>query len=145
MNQSLPDGVYIFGHTHIQWNAQFGDKFFINPGSCGMPLDGVKGAPYTLLVIENNKVHITERRVAYDIEGLINRYRNSSLYEVANIWSNLIIGELSTSFETVIFFLQFADEYANNINDPIRPFSCKTWTESYKTWCTLGISRTSAL
>ena len=132
MNQSLPDGVYIFGHTHVQWYAQLRNKFYINPGSCGVPLDGVRGAPYTLLFIENNKVHITERRVAYDIEGLINRFRNSSLYEAANIWSNLIISQLSTSFATVDFFLQFVNEYANNINDPIRPYSCKIWTEAYK-------------
>ncbi|MHB1485779.1 MAG: metallophosphoesterase family protein [Saccharofermentanales bacterium] len=134
INQSLSDGVYIFGHTHVQWNAQFGNKIYINPGSCGVPLDGEEGAPYTLLFIENDKVLITERRVAYDIEGLINRYKNSSLYEAANIWGNLIINEMLTSFETITFFLQFVNDYANSINDPIRPFSCKTWTEAYRTW-----------
>ena len=131
---SLADGVYIWGHTHIQWNIQLGNKIFINPGSCGIPLDGTSGAPYTLLDVENNQARITERRVAYDTEKLVHNFRGSSLYEAAPVWSNIIIRELTTQFEHVMFFLQFANEYADKIHDPIRPFSVKTWTEAYHHW-----------
>jgi predicted phosphodiesterase len=36
----LADGIYIFGHTHIQWHTNICNKILINPGSCGIPLDG---------------------------------------------------------------------------------------------------------
>ncbi|MEG1427816.1 MAG: metallophosphoesterase family protein, partial [Oscillospiraceae bacterium] len=26
-------GIYIFGHTHVQWHAKIGDTLFINPGA----------------------------------------------------------------------------------------------------------------
>lgn len=83
--QSLSDGIYIFGHTHVQWNAQFGNKYFINPGSCGLPLDGAQTAPYTILDIEDDVMKVIERRVVYDLDGLIHRFRNSSLHEAANV------------------------------------------------------------
>jgi len=134
--QSLPDNIYIFGHTHLQWHAQVGDKLFINPGSCGLALDGTSGAPYTLLTVESNKINVTERRVPYDIDDLIFRFKNSSLYEAAPVWSSVILQELTFRFARAMFFIQFVNEYANKINDPIRPFSVKTWTEAYNIWCT---------
>lgn len=46
---ALPRGVYTFGHNHMQWHARIGDKLFVNPGSCGMPLECEPGAPYTTI------------------------------------------------------------------------------------------------
>ena len=33
-----------------------------------------------------------------------------------------------------MFFLQFVSDYADKINDPVRPYSVKTWTEAYEFW-----------
>jgi predicted phosphodiesterase len=132
--QSLTDDVYIFGHTHIQWHAGHENKVFINPGSCGFPLDGVTGAPYTVLEIENNEINIIERRVLYDIDKLKLDLKNSSLYKAAPVWIKVILGEIDTKFDYAMSFLQFAESYANKINDHIRPFSKKTWTEAFNLW-----------
>ena len=122
------DGVYIFGHTHVQWYAQYKNKTFINPGSCGLPLDGSSGAPYTLMSIKENQVQINERRVPYDMDKLVTDFQKSSLFETAPVWSSIILREMATGFEDVQFFLQFVNDYAKNINDNIRPFTIKTWT-----------------
>ena len=132
--QSLPDDVYIFGHTHVQWNSRIGNKVFINPGSCGLALDGLSGAPYTLMDISNEEVTIIERRVRYNVDKLIIEFQNSSLFEAAPVWCTVILKEMEAGFERVLPFLQFVEEYANKINDPIRPYSVKTWTDAYSAW-----------
>jgi predicted phosphodiesterase len=134
MISSLADDIYIFGHTHTQWNAKIGNKALINPGSCGLPLDGTPGAPYTLLHIQDNHIDIVERRVPYDFDKLINDFKSSSLFDAAPVWCDIILNELNTGFSRALPFLQFANEYAIKVNDKIRPYSVKTWTEAYEAW-----------
>ena len=132
--EPLTDGIYIFGHTHVQWHARYKNKIFINPGSCGLPLDGTWDAPYTLLNIEDDQINITERRVPYDAEKLAQKLKNSDLYKAAPVWSEIILEEMNVKFELALTFLQFVESYANEINDPIRPYSVKTWTDAFDLW-----------
>lgn len=131
---NLSDGIYIFGHHHVQWNFRSGNKLFINPGSCGLPLDGIKDAPYSVLEITNNGWNLEERRVRYDVDALADDLKKSELYAEANIWSEIILRELMTSFEHVRVFLTYAEIYANKKNDKIRPFTRETWAEAYNEW-----------
>lgn len=132
--QSLSDGIYISGHTHVQWYVQCGNKVLINPGSCGLPLDGASGAPYTILDIKSNHLHVEERRASYDINKLKLGFQNSNLFKAAPVWSGVILREMTAGFEAAQFFLQFVNDYANRINDSLRPYSIKTWTEAYNLW-----------
>jgi len=132
--EPLEDGVYIFGHTHVQWHAQYKDKIFINPGSCGLPLDGIFDAPYTLLEIENKEISVIERRVQYDIDKLANSLRNSDLYKAAPVWTGIILDEIAFKFDLAEPFLAFAENYANKIGDDIRPFTINTWTDAFNAW-----------
>jgi predicted phosphodiesterase len=132
--ESLAEDIYIFGHSHVQWYAQYKNKTFINPGSCGLPLDGISGAPYTVLDIDKNQTHIEERRVLYDRDKLLAEFKNSSLFHVAPVWSSIILQEMVTQYESASFFLRFVNDYANKINDPIRPYSLETWTEAHRLW-----------
>lgn len=134
---ALADGVYIFGHTHIQWSyhSPDGKKWLINPGSCGLSLDGLGGIPYVLLDIDQNgTISITPRRLAADPETFVENIKKSSLYREAPVWSRLIIQEFHTGLEAVSFFLQFAAEYADYIDDTRRPFSPSTWENAYGLW-----------
>jgi len=132
--ETLTDGVYIFGHSHVQWYAQYKDKVFINPGSCGLPLDGTFDAPYTLLEIENKQVTVTERRVRYDIDKLASNLRNSDLYKAAPVWTGIILDEIDFKFELAGPFLKFVEDYASKIGDNVRPYTVSTWTEAFKAW-----------
>jgi predicted phosphodiesterase len=132
--KALPDGIYIFGHTHVQWHAKFQNKLFINPGSCGLPLDGVPAAAYAILTETSGDWQVTERRVPYDVEAFLNDLKNSSLYSEAQVWCDVLAGESRTGFEHVIPFLHFTESYAKAIGDPVRPYSQETWSKAYDAW-----------
>ncbi len=132
---TLPGGVYIFGHTHIQWHIQLDKHLFINPGSCGLPLDCAEfGAPYTLLTVENGTSSIEERRVKYDVHSLIEKVKNTEQYEKAAVWSEVIFKEWLTGHEKLFFFLKYVEEYAQRIGDDRRPFAYDTWQAAYEEW-----------
>ena len=133
----LEEGIYIFGHSHVQWSYESEDrkKLLINPGSCGLPLDCIDaGMPYTILDIENNNVMVEEKRVAFNTEEYIEILRKSEQFVKANVWSKVIIKELKTKREHMFFFLKFVEEYATKIKDSQRPFSITTWEKAYELW-----------
>lgn len=131
--------MYIFGHTHCQWHARFGDHLFINPGSCGVPLDcGDFGAPYTLLTVENGQCTVEERRIWYDVENLISQVRQSEQYKAARVWSEVIFHEWRACRERVIYFLYHMEKYARKIGDPRRPFMPDTWEAGFEDWIKNG-------
>jgi predicted phosphodiesterase len=130
----LTDGIYIFGHSHIQWHSTFEKKILVNPGSCGFPLDFAHGAPYTLLEISDNNVSIEERRIKYNESQAVSDLLESDLYECEKVWNEIIIKEFELGKDILISFLSFAEEYANKKNDSVRPFSKETWKEAYNRW-----------
>ena len=132
---ALPAGVYVFGHTHVQWHAEFGDTLFVNAGSCGQALDGQTTAAYTLLEEQRGRWKVEERRVDYDVEGFIRDLKKGLLYEDAQVWCDLVISQCLSGYEHMEFFLQFVKAYANEIGDENRPFSRETWDGAYKAWC----------
>ena len=131
----LEDGVYIFGHSHIQWFIQKGKKIFINPGSCGLPMDSCeRGAPYTLIEADEKGITIDERRIPYNMDDFIKKFKESDQYKKVPVWSNIRIRELQARREHLYFFLKYAEEYAERTGDPVRPFTRKTWEAAYKEW-----------
>ncbi|MBQ3079097.1 MAG: metallophosphoesterase family protein [Clostridia bacterium] len=136
----LSKGIYIFGHSHFQWHAEFGGKIFINPGSCGLPLDCEEKmhAPYTLLTIENGVCQIEERRIPYDEEKLIECVKSTDQYTQARVWSEIIFEEWRTRREKVFHFLSLAERYSHSIGDDIRPFQKDTWEKAYLKWRSLS-------
>lgn len=134
----LEQGIYIFGHSHIQWSYQSkdGKTILINPGSCGLPLDGITGSiPYTILdILDATNIIVEERRIPFDMDEYINILIKSDQFLKANVWSKIIIEELRTSREHLFFFLRFVEQYAEKIGDMRRPFALDTWENAYKLW-----------
>lgn len=133
--EQLPTGIYLFGHGHVQWYKQTEHHLFVNPGSCGLPLDCEKfGASYTLLTVERGKVLVEERRVRYSLKELITRMKASDQYKEARVWSEVIFKELEYSHDMIFRFLGFVEAYANRIGDSRRPFAKETWEGAYEEW-----------
>ncbi len=132
--KTLSDGIYVFGHTHVQWHARFSGKLFINPGSCGLPLDGDNAAAYTILD-EAKDLSVLERRVPYDVEVFGSDIKNSPLYCEAAVWCDLVARERLTAFEHVEFFLRFVEAYAKETGDHNRPYSVEAWSGAYEAFC----------
>lgn len=130
----IPDGIYTFGHTHVQWHMQIDNKLLINPGSCGLPLDCLPGASYTIIDISNSNWQVLERRVQYDIEKSIDNLLKSELYQKAKVMSSIVIDQLRTGLSQIHGFFEFINDYANELNDTIRPYSQETWNNAYEIW-----------
>ena len=134
----LEKGIYIFGHSHIQWNWQSPDRevYLINPGSCGLPLDGIRNSvPYTILEIsETGQVSIKEKRVPFDKAAYIRTLRQTSQFREATVWSSVIIRELNLAREHIYYFLSFTARYAESIGDKRRPYAPDTWEKAYELW-----------
>lgn len=64
----------VYGHIHIPVDRQVGEWRLINPGSVGFPFDGDPRAAYAILTFDNGALSVDFRRVAYDIESVIERY-----------------------------------------------------------------------
>lgn len=130
--ETLPGGIWVFGHTHLQWHLQTERHLFINPGSCGIPLDcGDFGAPYTLLTIENGRASAAERRIKMDVEELIRQVKATPQYREARVWSEMIFQEWRAVRERMMFFLNFTEGYARSIGDERRPYARDTWEAAY--------------
>ncbi len=59
----LAEGRLVFGHTHLPFARHAGEVELINPGSVGMPFDGIPRASYALMHDEGVVEH---RRLEYD-------------------------------------------------------------------------------
>lgn len=129
------EGIYIFGHNHIQCWGDFDGKLLINPGGCGDPLDcGEFCAPYTLLTIEDGHCTVTERRIPYDPEALIEQVKQSEQYRAARVWSELMFFSWRTCREKMGSFIRYCISYAERIGDTRRPLARDTWEAAYEEW-----------
>ena len=135
---ALKDGIYIFGHCHLQWSYRVPgrDILFINPGSCGLPLDGIRNSiPYSILSIKDNgDASVEEIRLPFDMAEYAESIKKTTQYTEASVWTKVITKELLTAREHLLFFLIHTEGYAQRIGDIVRPFSVKTWEDSYKEW-----------
>jgi predicted phosphodiesterase len=81
------DGVgeklLVCGHTHIQWQAQVGNKglHVVNPGSAGFSINGDPRAHYAVLEWQPNGWRVHFRQVVYDQRQLKTAYHSSGLLE----------------------------------------------------------------
>ena len=131
----LDEGVYVFGHNHIQSHGDFHGRLLIDPGGCGDPLDcGECCTPYTLLTIENGRCTVTERRIPYDPEPLISQVRRSEQYAAARVWSELMFASWRTRREKAGSFIRYCVTYAERIGDIRRPFARDTWEAAFDEW-----------
>ena len=66
MLQGVEETTVIAGHTHLPMDVQAGPHHFINPGSVGLPLNGVDGASYAVLDGNADGWQATFRHMTYD-------------------------------------------------------------------------------
>lgn len=134
----LEEGIYLFGHSHVQWSYKASGRnvYLVNPGSCGLPLDGIiDSVPYAVLTIrENGEMEIENVRIPFDKQQYTDQLKTTTQFTEANVWSRVILRELITAREHLTFFLEYAEQYARKINDPRRPYSVETWENAYREW-----------
>ena len=66
MLHGVEETMVIAGHTHLAMDVQAGPYHFINPGSVGLPLNGIIGADYAILDGNAHGWTVTQRHIDYD-------------------------------------------------------------------------------
>ncbi len=68
-DQGCPRGLYLVGHTHVQFTLTLQGAKIVNPGSAGQPRDGEPRAAYAILDTEKGTVELT--RVEYNVGKVV--------------------------------------------------------------------------
>ena len=95
-------------------------------------------ACYTLLTVENGEWLVEERRIPYDPTPLIAEIKQSEQYKAAPVWTNLVFLDWTTCSEQMVYFLHYAEAYANRIGDNRRPFMPDTFQAAFEEWAREG-------
>jgi len=120
--------IIVFGHTHLQSYGSCGGKLLINPGSCGLPLDFNTAAPYT--IVDTNDFSVTEKRVPYDVEAVIEYAQKSVMYGKGRIWMDLVFMALRTGMDPFGIFFEIAHQIKDAKGETGMFFSNETWAEA---------------
>jgi len=81
----LDRAIVAYGHIHVPFVREVGDRIVANCGSVGMPFDGDPRASY--LVVDGGVASI--RRVAYDVEAEVNSLLQSGYPDAERIAETL--------------------------------------------------------
>ncbi|MCL2287524.1 MAG: metallophosphatase family protein [Firmicutes bacterium] len=131
---TLPQGIYLLGHNHLQFYMEYEGRLFINPGSCGEPLDWDTRAPYTILTITGSRPQVEERRVEYDVQLIINELDTSGFTEYAPVWSSIMKIEAAKARDHFAPFVDHIMETGRAFGEYQAPVSNAVWEEAIKTW-----------
>jgi putative phosphoesterase len=75
------ESLLVTGHTHVQGHRTFAEGVVMNPGSVGQPRDGDPRAAYAVVDLDADPPAVEERRVAYDVDGVVAAVRDAGLPE----------------------------------------------------------------
>jgi putative phosphoesterase len=79
--QHLPStiGAVAFGHYHVPYQRRWRHLLLVDAGSSGLSRDGDRRAAYAILVWQNEAWQVEHRRVAYDVEAVVQQLKSSGL------------------------------------------------------------------
>ena len=125
--ETLAEGIYLFGHNHMQFQMEYQGRYFINPGSAGIPLDGNIVPSYTILEFSEAGLRIEPKRVKYDHEATIKKLLESDWARYTPPWCRIIEIELQTGLEHAFPFLHYALKIGAEHGETNFPVSNKVW------------------
>jgi len=129
-----PKGVYLCGHNHLQFHMEYKGRLFINPGSCGEPLDWDTRAAYTVLTISDDGWKVEERRVEYDRQLIINALDSSGFTAYAPVWSRVMKKEALEAKDYFAPLVWHVLDTGRKMGEYASPVSNVVWEEAVKTW-----------
>ena len=132
--ESLAEGVYLFAHSHLQFEMEYKGRHFINPGSVSIPLDGNNTLSYSILEISDSGINIENQRLEYDYKAVIKKLYESDYYQLAPFWCQLIKKEMETGLEYIVPFLIHLEKMNEGYGEPGQPASDEVWHMAVKAW-----------
>ena len=122
MISDFDDDVFVFAHTHRQYNREYNGRLFINPGSVGMPTDS-HGFKYSVLDTESGAVE--QYAVPYEYDEVAEYYKSHNFLGDNGFWGELFLSELRDNEECLPRFIAhlhgFAEKSGVPRGEPIPP------------------------
>ena len=102
--------IYLFAHTHQQFEVLYKGKNFINSGAINCPSCGKPGSYYGILTIYDNEIKFEQQVYNYDFNELKRYYLESDYYKKCPEWTNLILYTLKTGNDNCCPFIGEMDD-----------------------------------
>lgn len=115
----LEEKTVITAHTHLAMDRRVDSWHILNPGSVGVPLDGIAGARYLLLDSAPDGWHPTFRHVPYDLAPVIAECERLDYVGLHGTTGRLMIEELKTGRPLVYAYHQWRRKYHPDLPDDL--------------------------
>ena len=107
MLSGVQETTVIAAHTHIAMDQTVRQWHIVNPGSVGVPLDGVFAASYMLMEGTVRGWQADLRRVPFDYEPIFTELERQRFVEVCGVVGHLVLAEFKTALPHVHSFLNW--------------------------------------
>jgi predicted phosphodiesterase len=81
VTDGVPERTIAFGHLHLPYVRFWRDRLFVNVASAGLPKDGDARAGYAILTQRPGGWEVKHRRVAFDVEKVVEDIEKSGMPE----------------------------------------------------------------
>ena len=106
-------GFLICGHTHLPIDRQVGKWRIFNPGSVGVPLDGMFSASYMILEGDDNGWTPTFRRVPFDYQAIFDEFEKSGYNRQSGPIGKLVV-EIYRQARPLMGFIRWQTKHRPN-------------------------------
>lgn len=100
----------ICGHTHLPMDRQSGRWRIFNPGSVGVPLDGIFSASYMILEGNDRGWTPTFRRIPFDYEAVFEEFEKSGYNNESGPMGKLVV-EIYRTARPLLGFLRWREKH----------------------------------
>lgn len=107
---SVEANYMICGHTHLPMDRQSGRWHLFNPGSVGVPIDGIFSASYMILDGDEQGWKATLRRIPFDYQALFEEFERSGYNKESGPIGRLTV-ELYKTARPMLGFLRWREKY----------------------------------
>jgi putative phosphoesterase len=106
----IDEPVLVCGHTHIPWRETRDGCLAFNPGSVGVPLNGVTGAQYALMNWKGDCWELEFRLVKYDLSRVRREYEKTGFLEEGGAFAKAFLLEVEHGRNFTLRFLDYAHQ-----------------------------------
>jgi predicted phosphodiesterase len=94
---NVEESTIICGHSHLEMSRLVGRWHILNPGTVGVPLDGLFTARYMILDGDASGWTPTFRQVSFDYAPLFAEFERQRFVETYGVTAQLVIAEFRTA------------------------------------------------
>ena len=113
----VDEETVVAAHTHLPLDRQAGKWHVLNPGSVGMPLNGVMESTYLILDGDWSGWRGTLRRVPFDVTPILRDFERLGFAETCGATGMLVVEEFRTARLQVLPFIVWSRQFPDEAQD----------------------------